>query len=95
MAKRKWTIEDIPNKKLLENEKGIIVVKSKVKFQMEIEKTPCDNCGNMHSSKTIYKTFKEENVGICYFCNSKVHNESATNPKFRKDEILNQKNNEL
>lgn len=88
MAKRKWTIEDIPNKKLLENEKGIIVVKRKIEFKRGLEKSPCDNCGNMHSSKTFYELENGNVVGLGFFCNKKVHNQTATNPKFRKDELL-------
>lgn len=96
MAKRKkkYSIEDIPNKKMLENDKGIIVVKRKIEFKRGLEKSPCDNCGNMHSSKTFYETMNGKIVGLGIFCNRKVHNEEATNPKFRKDEILNPKNQE-
>lgn len=79
-----------PNKKLLENDKEVIVVKRKIDFQTSTEKTPCDNCGNLHSSKSIYITQEDELVEICYFCNQKTHNISSKNKKYRKDEILNQ-----
>lgn len=91
MAIRK-EIREIPNKKLLENDKGIIIVKKKIEFRRDSKKTPCDNCGNMHSSKTHYELENKRGVGLCKFCNEKVHNLTATNPRFRKDDLLTAKN---
>lgn len=77
-------IREIPNAKLLEDEKGIIRVKRKIEFRKSEEKKQCSNCQNMSSAKTIYEMEDGNIVEICYHCNQKIHNSTSTNSAFRK-----------
>lgn len=77
-------------KKNLEESYGVIIVKRKIGFVESEEKTRCDNCDRLHKSKTIYEIKNGKHIEICFFCNDKIHNSTATNPRFRKDEIINQ-----
>jgi hypothetical protein len=83
MAKEK-VIREIPNAKLLEDEKGIIRVKRKIEFRRYGEKKPCNNCNNSSITKTIYEMEDGRIVEICFFCNQKIHNTASTNSVFRK-----------
>jgi hypothetical protein len=83
MAKEK-VIKEIPNAKLLEDEKAIIRVKRKIEFRRYGENKPCSNCNNNGVPKTIYEMEDGNIVEICYHCNKKIHNTNSTNSTFRK-----------
>ena len=78
------SIREIPNAKLLEDEKGIIRVKRKIEFRNVGEKKPCSNCNNSTVPKTIYEMEDSRIIEICFFCNQKIHNSTSQNSAFRK-----------
>ncbi len=74
------------NKAILE-ENGIITVVKYYRDEFTLSENKdivCSNCGNKRNHKHVYGLRDGKKIGICIFCNQKIHHVNSSNPKFNK-----------